>query len=110
MTVVIVVLSAVAVLIAAIALALLSKSKGGGRGGGSGSGGDGEIDLGAPLRVLGSYVEDGSVDLEAATASQPEAPQSDLFRITCWQCGQDYIPLPPRAVCPNCGWNAVTSG
>jgi Zn finger protein HypA/HybF involved in hydrogenase expression len=58
------------------------------------------------LKVVGSYVEDGSVDLDRAR-QEPET-QSDLFTITCWQCNQDFIPLPPNAACPNCGWTAVT--
>jgi hypothetical protein len=111
LTVIVVVLSAVAVLIAAVAFAVLSKAKGGvaeaagdATEGAGGEGGEG-VNLGF-LRVLGSYVKDGSIDTEAAR--EEPRPQSDLFTITCWKCNQDFIPLPPRAECPNCGWTAVT--
>jgi hypothetical protein len=107
LTVVVVLLTAVAVLIVALVLAVLSKSKGAVSKASETADGEGEnvIDLGL-LRVVGSYVEDGSVDLDRAR-QEPET-QSDLFTITCWQCNQDFIPLPPNAACPNCGWTAVT--
>jgi hypothetical protein len=111
LTVIVVVLSAVAVLIAAVAFAVLSKAKGGvaeaagDAADGAGDEGGKGVNLGL-LRVIGSYVEDGSFDMEAAR--EEPRPRSDLFTITCWKCNQDFIPVPPRAVCPNCGWTAVT--
>ena len=110
LTVVIVVLSAVAVLIALVAMSILSRAKGGASGGdetGAGDSGGAEV-LGiriAPvLRTAGSYVEDGRLQAEA-----PDESDSELSTVRCEQCGERFIPVPPKALCPFCGWAAVTT-
>lgn len=112
MTVIVVLLSAVAVLVAALALAIFSKTKGGGGSASSaGGGGSGGMDLAVPLRVIGSYLEDGTVRLDDGPREEPaqsEPAQSELQTVTCERCSQRFIPLPPKATCPDCGWAAVT--
>jgi hypothetical protein len=105
LTAVVVLLSAVAVLIAALVLAILSKARGGTSSSSDAAGGGRELDLEMPLRVLGSYVDDGSVSFEDERKKQDE---SDLFTVTCGNCGERFIPIPPKALCPTCGWAAVT--
>ncbi len=48
--------------------------------------------------MIGDYAGE-----EKAAAEGPT-----LFTITCERCRQDYIPLPPKAICPSCGSAAVT--
>lgn len=105
LTAVIVMLSAVAVLILAVALSLLSKAKdaAGASEAAPGTASENDFDVAGTLRVLGSYVDDGSYRSET---SRP--PESDLYAIDCHNCGQRYIPIPPRALCPSCNWAAVT--
>jgi hypothetical protein len=110
LTVVIVVLSAVAVLAAALVLAFLSKARA--SSGGSDSTGAQTNDrsvfglpVGPILRTAGTYVDDGRLEME----DLEEKPESELLTLTCGQCGQSYIPIPPRAICPNCGWAAVSA-
>jgi hypothetical protein len=33
---------------------------------------------------------------------------TDMFTVTCDRCGERFMPLPPQATCPSCGWQAVT--
>ena len=105
LTAVVVLLSAVAVLATALVLSILSKSKGGASSDNDAGGGARDLDMGMPLRVLGSYVDDGSVRFEDERKKQDE---SDLFTVTCGNCQERFIPIPPRALCPKCGWAAVT--
>ena len=37
-------------------------------------------------------------------------PESDLFLIHCQGCGAGFIPIPPAAICPECGRAAATAG
>jgi hypothetical protein len=99
LTLVILVGSVAAVLVAAAAMSLLSRARGG----------SALLEDRSPLgpsglaRAAASYVEQGRVQLE------PEAAPSELMTITCEKCGQAFIPLPPRALCPFCGWAALST-
>lgn len=114
MTVIVVLLSAVAVLVAGLALAILSRTKGGGGSASSaGGGGSGVMNLAVPMRVIGSYLEDGTLRLDddggdREGPAQSEPHPSELQTLTCERCSQIFIPLPPKATCPDCGWAAVT--
>jgi len=107
MTVIVVLLSAVAVLVAALALAILSRTKGGAGSAAGAAGGGGEgMNLAVPLRVIGSYLDDGTVRLD--DGEREEREESELRTVACERCSQRFIPLPPKATCPDCGWAAVT--
>ncbi len=103
LTAVIVVLSAAGFLLLVLLLKLSGRAAGGGQSAGAGDAS--EVDLGPALRTVGSFVQSGR--LEAEDEAEPE-PESDLYTMTCGRCQERYIPLPPRAICPHCGWAAVT--
>jgi hypothetical protein len=108
LTVVVVVLSAVAVLLLAVAFAVMTRARGAVSMGSGDSattttGGGGIFGVGGILRTAGSYVGSGRLEAE------PEPAPSELSTIACEQCGARYIPVPPKALCPYCGWAAVSS-
>lgn len=52
----------------------------------------------------------GIVSRMAGEEDKGLPPDDDMFTVTCGRCGVRYIPLPPDAACPECGWQAVTVG
>ena len=117
LTAIVCVLSVVAIFAAIIILAALAKSKGSaasaaGSAAASTDSEDGSI-LPVPLvRAVGSILGDelearaysdgagGSVDDAAPLEERP-------FTIRCLRCGSRFAPVPPRAVCPDCGEAAL---
>lgn len=110
LTTVIVVLTGASVLIIGVGLALLAKARGPGQGGGAAKAGRGGLraNLAGAFRAFGSYVEEGELPAEE-DGPPDDAAGSDLFTIACRGCGERYIPLPPTATCPSCGWTGVSA-
>ncbi len=101
LTAVIVVFSAVAVLIVGVALSMLRSAPAAGEEEEATSAGGGAGNLGGVLRTAASYVDDGALHLVHDEA------RSELNSVACEHCGEHFIPLPPKALCPFCGWSAV---
>jgi uncharacterized OB-fold protein len=49
-------------------------------------------------------------DERSGGAPTPDEPESELWTIRCQACGEQFIPLPPNAICPYCGRAAVSAG
>jgi len=104
LTLIVLVVSAAALVAFAVVLGVLSKSKGAAAAVSESSGHSGSAVGGGLPHAIFSVVDDYAGGSRAAA---DEAP-SDLFAITCERCHHQYMPVPPKAVCPSCGWAAVT--
>ena len=95
MTLVILGFSVIVVAAAALVLVLMSE------GAAEAAGGAGSARRGRSLAGLVSELrpEPGEDELE-----------SQMFTVQCEQCGELFAPMPPKAQCPFCGWQAVTIG
>jgi hypothetical protein len=43
--------------------------------------------------------------------NQGDSPQSspDLLTVHCRNCGEMFVPQPPKAICPSCGYSAIAN-
>jgi hypothetical protein len=93
LTLLILVFSVVVVVAAGVVLLLLSPAGGGE----------------AVLTAHGAQRGRGGLTLasEFGPSSDKDELASQTFTVTCERCGEMFIPLPPDAICPACGWKAV---
>jgi len=93
LTAVILVFSVVVVAAAAVALLVMAGS-GAVEGAGAAAAGRGKS-------MAGMLTEVGPEGRDDELASQ-------MYTLKCERCGELFAPVPPKAACPYCGWEAVT--
>jgi hypothetical protein len=92
LTLVILVFSVVVVAAAAFALVFMSE-------GAEVAAGSGGTRNGRTVAALAS---------EFSPESGEDELKSQMFTVQCERCGELFAPVPPKAICPFCGWEAVT--
>jgi hypothetical protein len=109
LTLIVAVISVVALAAFAFILALLSRSKDAAKAatGGSGAGwslpgypDNSMLDMGGPIGAVLGLI---------GTAQHKSRDRAVELQIGCERCGLSYVPVPPKAACPACGWEAVSA-
>ena len=93
LTAVILVFSVVVVAAAAVVLLIMAA--------GGAVEGAGAATAGRGRAVTGMLTEFGPRAEDDELASQ-------MYTLKCERCGKQFAPVPPKATCPYCGWEAVT--
>jgi hypothetical protein len=109
LTLIVAIASAAALALFAVVLALLSRSKDAATAAAKGEGARDWTETG-----LGNVFEAGRgipADILMGTfgVAQTQRAAEPALRVVCERCGQTYTPVPPRAACPSCGWEALAA-